>query len=375
MKIARVESFLVPPRWCFVRVESQDDWVGWGEAIIPKRARAVTGAIADLAENILGRDPDRIEDLVLRMRAGGFFRRGPVLATAMAAIEQALWDLKGHRYGLPVFQFLGGRVRDHVNAYSGIGGDDLKTMIAQAESRVQQGFCGVKLGVPESFHYLEVPERTDRFIQLIAGLRQALGPTIAIAVDFHGRVHRAVARKLAHALVPYDLLWIEEALLPEHDDLQPSVFDGIPINLATGERLVDRWAFKHVLEERRVDIVQPDASITGLFELEKIARMAEAYDVTVAPHCPNGPLCLAATLQVDAVLGNVVWQEYNLGIRDFSQYLENPEALLTDQGRLHTPTGPGLGITINEAAVRQAANGPLVKDPDWQHGDGTYAEW
>jgi len=152
------------------------------------------------------------------------------------------------------------------------------------------------------------------------------------------------------------------------------VFDGIPINLATGERLVDRWAFKHVLEESRVDIVQPDASITGLFELEKIARMAEAYDVTVAPHCPNGPLCLAATLQVDAVLGNVVWQEYNLGIRDFSQYLENPEALLTDQGRLRTPTGPGLGVTINEAAVREA-NGPLVKDPDWQHGDGTYAEW
>ncbi len=219
MKIARVESFLVPPRWCFVRVESQDDWVGWGEAIIPKRARAVTGAIDDLAENILGRDPDRIEDLVLRMRAGGFFRRGPVLASAMAAIEQALWDLKRHRYGLPVFQFLGGRVRDHVSAYSGIGGDDLKTMLAQAESRVQLGFCGVKLGVPESFHYLEVPERTDRFIQLIAGLRQALGPTIAIAVDFHGRVHRAVARKLAHALVPYDLLWIEEALLPEHDDL------------------------------------------------------------------------------------------------------------------------------------------------------------
>ncbi len=375
MKVNRIESFLVPPRWCFVRVESDDEWVGWGEAIIPKRARAVQGAIEDLAQNIvLGSDPDRIEDLILRMRGGGFFRRGPVLATAMAGIEQALWDMKGKRYGLPILQFLGGSVRESVQAYAGVGGETVQSVLENTQTRIADGFRAVKLGAPQSLHYVELPKETDLLVEQVAELRNAW-PTLGIAVDFHGRIHRALARKLAHALAPYDLLWIEEGLLPEHDELQPSIFEGIPVTLATGERLVDRWAFKSLLPGQRVDIWQPDVSITGLFELEKIARMAEAYDITAAPHCPNGPLSLAATLQVDAVLSNVVWQEYNSGINQYAPYLNNPEMLAVRRGSLYASTEPGLGVTVNEDAVRKAAGQPLVGDPDWRHFDGTYAEW
>lgn len=375
MKVTRIESFLIPPRWCFVRVESDDEWVGWGEAIIPKRARAVQGAIEDLAQNlVLGSDPDRIEDLILRMRGGGFFRRGPILATAMAGIEQALWDMKGKRYGLPIWQFLGGRVRESVQAYAGIGGDTVPSLLADARARMAEGFRAIKAAPRKSFHYLEFPSESNLFVEQVAALRHAW-PSLGIAVDFHGRVHRALARKLAHALAPYDLLWIEEGLLPEHDDLQPSVFAGIPVTLATGERLVDRWAFKSLIPGQRVDIWQPDVSITGLFELEKIARMAEAYDITVAPHCPNGPLSLAATLQVDAVVSNVVWQEYNPGIHQYAAYLHNPDILAAQNGSLYTSPEPGLGVSVNEAAVREAAGPPLAKDPDWRHDDGTYAEW
>jgi galactonate dehydratase len=386
MKIARIESFCVSPRWMFVRVETDGGLVGWGECIGPKRVNAILGAIADLTHNLLGQDPRRIEDLWQRMFRGAFFRGGPITATAIAAIEQALWDIKGKHYQTPVYEFLGGRVRDTVRAYAWIGGDRPDNVVSGVKARVAQGFTAVKMNATPELHYLDDPSKVAAAAARVAELRQECGEDFGIAVDFHGRVHRAMAKQLLRALEPYHLMWIEEPLLPEHNDVLPALVAGTSTPIATGERLCNRWEFKGILESRAVDIIQTDVSFTGLHELEKISRMAEAYDVMVAPHCPNGPICLAATLQVDACVSNLVMQEYSLNIHyntgydgmaanEMGDYLLNPEVLATKNGHLEIPTGPGLGIEVNEAMVRERHQVWSTPDFNWRNADGSPAEW
>jgi galactonate dehydratase len=387
MSISSIETFQVPPRWILVRVATGDGLVGWGEAIVPKRVRAVTGAVADLAENFLGADEGRIEDLWQRARRDGFFRGGPILATAAAAIEHALWDIKGHRHGLPVYEFLGGAVRDTVPLYAWIGGDRPADVVADTRARRAQGFGAVKMNATAQLDYVDSHARIDEAVARVSALRDDFGPDLGIAVDFHGRVHRAMAKALLVELDRYGLMWVEEPLPPGHDDALAEitkVASRTPI--ATGERLTTRWDFKRLLEHRVVDIVQPDVSLTGLFELEKICRMAEAYDVAVAPHCPNGPVSLAASLQVDLCTGNTVIQEQSLGLHynqgyaglapaEMHDYLTDPAPLTAREGRLSAPSGPGLGIRIDEDIVRERQQRWQLRDPNWRHDDGRLAEW
>lgn len=386
VKIARIESFCVAPRWLFVRVETDAGAVGWGESIFPKRVHAVRGALRDLTANLLGADPRRIGDLWVRMSRGGFFRGGPVLGTAAAAIEQALWDLKGRQLGVPVHELFGGAIRRHVRAYAWIGGDRPNDVVAGARERIRQGFGAVKMNATPELHYLDAPSKVDAVVERVAAVRDAVGPDFGIALDFHGRVHRAMAKPLLAALEPYRLLWVEEPLLSEHNDLLPFLAGATSLPIATGERLYSRWDFKRVFEDRVVDIIQPDASLTGLRELETLSRMAEAYDVTVAPHCPNGPVCLAATLQVAACVPNLVYQECSLGMHyhtgyagltagELPDYLLNPTVLAPKDGVLAIPDGPGFGIEINESLVRERHQVWSLRDPDWRNDDGSPAEW
>lgn len=388
MLIADVEILRVPPRWMFVRVRADDGAEGWGEAIVPKRAEAVAGAVADLAANVAGEDAGRIEDLWQRMHAGAFFRGGPILATAAAAIEHALWDLKGRRHGLPVHEFLGGRVRDRTRAYAWIGGDRPDDVVAQARVRREQGFTAVKLNATPQLDHLDHHGAVDAAVARVASLREALGPYFGIALDFHGRVHRSVARTLLRELEPLNLMWVEEPGPPERDEVLVHLAraaGGTPI--ATGERLTSRFEARRLLESGVVDILQPDVSLTGLFELEKICRMAEAYDVAVAPHCPNGPISLAASLQVGACCGNVIVQEQSLGMHyhqsyeglprgELLDYLADPRPLQPVEGFLDVPAGPGLGIELDAASIAAGTRQPWrLPDPQWRHDDGRLAEW
>ena len=387
MKISSVQSFCVNPRWIFVRVETDDGYVGWGESIVPRRVNSVLGAITDLAKNIAGEDPMRIEDLWQRMGRGGFFRGGPILSTAIAGIEQALWDIKGKYYNMPIYEFFGGKVRDKVRAYAWVGGDRPDQVVEQVEERIRQGFTGIKMNATSELHYIDDYSKVEALVARIAELRQKFGADFSIAVDFHGRVHRAMAKKLIAALEPYHLTWIEEPLLSEHNDLLPHIVGNTSTPIATGERLCSRWDFKQIFESRVVDIIQPDPSMTGLYEMEKICRMAEAYDVSVAPHSPNGPICLAASLQIDACVTNIVMQEYSMGIHynagyrgwqagEMQDYLLDPEVIAIKDGYLHMPTKPGLGITINEELVKERHQSFTLLDyKDWRNADGTIAEW
>jgi galactonate dehydratase len=378
MKIALVETFLVPPRWLFVRVEADDGSFGWGEASLEGHAEAVVGAFEAIRDRVIGADPRRIEDIWQLCHRGGFYRGGPVLMSAIAGLDQALWDWKGRHYGLAAHEMLGGRVRERVRAYAWIGGDRPNDIAAAAAARRAQGFTAVKMNATAEAPMLAAP----RFEEVVARVTAAQGEGVDVALDFHGRIHRPMAKQLARALEPLGLLFIEEPVLSEHAEALSQIAALTSIPIAMGERLYSRWEFKAMLASGAVDVIQPDLSHAGgLSECRRIAAMAEAYDVAVAPHCPLGPLALGACLQLAACTPNVVLQEMSLGIHyneghDLLSFVTDPEVLTPQDGFLPIPSGPGLGITIDETKVRAAAAAPhRWRNPVWRHEDGSFAEW
>src|SRR3712207_827747 len=379
MKIGRIETFYVPPRWLFVRVESDEGAVGWGEASLEGWAEAVDGAFEALRDRFLGHDPFRIEDVFQVGYRGGFYRGGPVLMSALAGLEQALWDLKGRALGLPAWEMMGGRVRDRVRAYAWIGGDRPNEIGEAAAARRGQGFSAVKMNATAELGWIGTPRAFD---EVVARVEAAQAAGMDVGLDFHGRVHRPMAKQLAKALEPLGLLFIEEPLLSENPEGLAQLAQLVSTPIALGERLHSRWDFKPFFEAGAVDIIQPDLSHAGgLTECRKIAAMAEAYDVAVAPHCPLGPLALAACLQLAGSAANVAIQEMSLGIHynvghDLLNFVVNKDALSPVEGYLPIPQGAGLGVDIDEAAVREAhKDRHRWRNPVWRHADGSFAEW
>ncbi len=285
-KIGRIETFFAPPRWLFVRVESEDGAVGWGEASLEGWAEAVDGVFEAFRDRFIGADPFNIEDIWQVGYRGGFYRGGPVLMSALSGLEQALWDLKGRAVGLPAWQMLGGKVRDKVRSYAWIGGDRPHEIGEAAAGRKKQGFTAVKMNATAELPWIGTPKLFDDVIKRVEAA-QAQG--MDVGLDFHGRVHRPLAKQLAKALEPLGLLFIEEPLLSENPEGLRQIAELVSTPIALGERLFSRWDFKPFFEAGAVDIIQPDLSHAGgILEVRKIAAMAEAYDVAVAPHCPLG---------------------------------------------------------------------------------------
>jgi galactonate dehydratase len=379
MKIGRIETFYVPPRWLFVRVETEDGAVGWGEASLEGYAEAVDGTFEALRDRFIGHDARRIEDLWQVAYRGGFYRGGPVLMSALAGLEQALWDLKGKAYGLPAWEMLGGKVRERIRAYAWIGGDRPDDVASASRARREQGFSAIKMNATAELDWIGTPKLFDEVVERVQAA-QAEG--MDVGLDFHGRVHKPMAKQLAKVLEPLGLLFIEEPLLSEHQEGLAQIANLTSTPIALGERLFSRWDFKPFFEGRSVDIIQPDLSHAGgLLECRKIAAMAEAYDIAVAPHCPLGPLALAACLQLAACTPNVAIQEMSLGIHynvghDLLNFVTNPEALSPVEGHLPIPEGAGLGIVIDEQAVREVhKERHRWRNPIWRHKDGSFAEW
>jgi galactonate dehydratase len=379
-RIGRIETFLVPPRWLFVRAESEDGAFGWGEASLEGWAEAVEGAFEALRDRFIGADPFAIEDIWQVGYRGGFYRGGPVLMSALAGLEQALWDLKGRALGLPAWQMLGGKVRDKVRSYAWIGGDRPHEIAEAAEVRRNQGFTAVKMNATAELDWIGTPKLFDQVVKRVEAA-QALG--LDVGLDFHGRAHRPLAKQLAKALDPLGLLFIEEPLLSENPEGLREIAQLVSTPIALGERLFSRWDFKPFFEMGAVDIIQPDLSHAGgILEVRKIAAMAEAYDVAVAPHCPLGPLALGACLQIAACTPNHAIQEISLGIHyntgghDLLTFCANKEALSPVGGYLPVPEGPGLGVDIDEPAVREAdKDRHRWRNPIFRTPDGSFAEW
>lgn len=382
MKITKFECFIVPPRWCFLKIDTDEGIDGWGEPVIEGKASTVKAAVEEMADYLIGKDPLRIEDHWNVLYRAGFYRGGPILMSAIAGIDQALWDIKGKYYNAPVYQLIGGACRDSIRVYSWIGGDRPSDVGQAAKAIVEAGFTAVKMNGAEELQYIDSYEKIDQAIARIAAVREAVGDYVGIGIDFHGRVHKPMAKILAKELEPYRPMFIEEPVLPENNEALKEIAQHTNIPIATGERMFSRWDFKGLLSDGYIDIIQPDLSHAGgITECKKIASMAEAYDVALAPHCPLGPIALASCLQVDATAHNAFIQEQSLGIHynqgsDLLDYITDASVFEYKDGHVKIPQGPGLGITINEEKVRRMAKeGHNWKNPVWRHRDGSVAEW
>ena len=382
MKITRLTTLVVPPRWLFLKIETDEGVTGWGEPVIEGRAQSVAAVVEELADYLVGRDPRNVEDLWTVMYRGGFYRGGPLHMSAIAGIDQALWDIKGKALGVSVSELLGGRVRERIRVYSWIGGDRPADTANAARDAVARGFSAVKMNASEELQFVDSHAKVDAVLANMAAVREAVGGDIGIGVDFHGRVHKPMAKILIKELEQYRPMFIEEPVLSENYEALKELAPLSCAPIALGERLYSRWDFKRILAEGYVDIIQPDVSHAGgITETRKIASMAEAYDVALALHCPLGPIALAACLQLDGVCYNAFIQEQSLGIHynqgnDLLDYVSNREVFSYKDGFVAIPNGPGLGIEINEEYVlEQARIGHRWRNPIWRHADGSVAEW
>ena len=381
MIISSFKIYEVKPRWIFIKIITDEGIEGWGEMISGTKTKTVTACAQEMCNKIIGRNPFEIEALWQELYRS-FFRGGPINMTVISGIETALWDIKGKYFNIPIYEFLGGSVRDKLKVYSWIGGDRPSNVAKEAKLRFDQGFSAVKMNATEELHYIDSYEKIDQVLERMNSIREILGNKIQVGIDFHGRVHKPMAKILIKELEQFRPMFIEEPVLPENWDAIVDIAKNSPIPIATGERLSTRWEFKRLFNNNSVDIIQPDVALAGgILETRKISAIAEMHDIAVAPHAPYGPIALAATMQLDVCTPNVFIQEQSLGIHynkgfDLIDFVKNKEIFMFKDGYLDIPKKPGLGIEINEELVKKVAEEGLIwSNPKWKNYDGTIAEW
>lgn len=382
MKITAVETFYIKPRWMLVKISTDEGIVGWGEPTLEGKTTAVDAVIEIFKELLIGEDPNNIELLYNKMYRGGFYRCGAIATSAISGIEQALWDIKGKWLGVPVWQLLGGKCRDKIRMYSHIIENsptlDIGDLKAATQEKIDAGFTALKTCPFAPLRHIETISTMDRIVEYFAVIREVAGNDIDIAIDFHGRVSPALAPTLIQKLEPYFPMFIEEAVLPENVDVMAKLSQKTNIPFATGERLVTTFQFREVLEKHAATVLQPDiCHCGGILQTFKIAAMAENYFCSIAPHNPLGPVALAACLQIDTCITNFTAQEHPL-IRDGSQLgvgiLKEP--FVIKNGYIDVPTKPGLGIEVDEEALKN-----IIYDGKWTNpllyrdDDNSLAEW
>ena len=382
MKITKMNLYTVPPRWLFLEIETDEGITGWGEPVVEGRASIVKTAVEDFSDYLIGKDPMKIEDHWQAMYRGGFYRGGPEVMSAIAGIDQALWDIKRKYYNAPVYDLLGGKCRDKLKVYSWVGGDRPSDLLNGIQVLKDSGCTAIKMNGTEEMHYVDDFSKIEEVANRIAQVREKFGYEIGIGVDFHGRVHKTMAKVLARELDQFKLMFIEEPVMVQNNEALREIVKHTSTPIATGERMFSRWDYKNLFMDGYVDIIQPDVSHAGgISEVKKIVSMAEAFDVAVAPHCPLGPIALAACVQIDACTPNAFIQEQSLGIHynkggDLLDYIENKDMFQFENGFIQIPEGPGLGVVVNKEKVLEAAKiGHNWKNPVWRNYDGTIAEW
>lgn len=382
MKITKVTTYVVPPRWLFVKIETDEGLTGWGEPVLEGHADTLAAKITELNDFLVGRNPLHIEDTWQAIYRNGCYRGGPVLMSAISGIDMALWDIKGKFHDAPVHALLGGPVRNKIRTYCWIGGDRPSDLVNQAKALMEKGYTATKMNACEELQIIDSNRKIDAIVQRLSELRDAVGQNLDLAFDFHGRVHAPMAKTLLKEIEHLRPMFIEDAVVSTQIDAMADLAKSTSIPLCIGERLHSRYDFKPVFVHRAASVINPDtAHVGGISEMVRIGHMAEAYDVALAPHCPLGPIALAASLQVDAVCHNAFIQEQSLGIHynqggDLNEYVTADGGFNIDDGYLDIPQGPGLGIEINEEKViEMAAIGHQWRAPVWRHEDGSISEW
>lgn len=372
MVITRIETLHLRPRWLVVRVHTDAGFAGLGEATLEGRCLAVEATLHEMGRWLIGQDPRRIEHIWQHLFRGGFYRGGPVLNSALSGVDQALWDILGKHLNAPVYQLLGGAVRERIRLYGWMNVTSTGDYIASAARLAEQHkFTAFKCTLTEAMRPLESRAALHEAVARFRAIRERLGDAVDIGVDLHGRCTPAVSRQLAKLLEPFHPLFLEEPVLGDDPAALRELAAATSVPLATGERLYSRWDFQDLIAQRAVAVVQPDvAHAGGISELRRIAAAAEAREIAFAPHCPLGPVALAACLHVAAATPNLLCQEHvTLG-----------ETLLTRpfpvrDGYADLPAGPGLGIELDETKVAAQRFDGRWDNPRFAHADGGFAEW
>jgi galactonate dehydratase len=375
MKIVAIRNRLMRvdrQNWHFVEVHTDEGLVGLGEASLEWRERAVAAAVDELSPLLIGQDPAPIEHHWQRLHRHGFWRGGVILGSAIAGLDQALWDLQGKRLGVPVYQLFGGPTRQRIRLYTHIRGATPEAAAEHAASLVARGFTALKMGVPRATAVAD--ERALRRVTVarVEAVRQAIGADVDLMLDNHGQLAPGDAIELGRALAPYELLFFEEPVPPDAPEALAKVAAArLPLRLATGERLFSKWEYRPILEQQLVDVAQPDICHAGGFtEVRKIAAMAEAAYVKIAPHNPNGPVATIASVHLAAAIPNFLILEFaDQPLRDAIQVT----GLTVRNGWAELPTRPGLGIELAEDVLAAHPPAPGSYDPAF-YADGSVAD-
>jgi galactonate dehydratase len=383
MNVTGYELFEVPPRWLFLRLDTDEGISGWGEPIAEGHAKTVATEVESIIDNyLLGKDPKEIERHWQAMYRGRHYRGGPILMSAVGGIDQALWDIKGKYYDTPAYELLGGRSRDRIRLYQWVGGDTPEATAEAAATAVENGYRTLKLAAVTRMRRIGSPESIGESSDRLAAIRDRLDEDVDIALDFRGRVTKSMAKWLGRELDQYDPIFYEEPVLPEHLDMLPRIETHTKTPIATGHRLYSRWEFKQRLDQTVVDVVQPDPShCGGITEAKKIATAAEANDSSATFHCSVGPIAFAACIQLATAVPNTILQGQNLDIHapednGLLEYLRDPGVFRFEDGSVQPPDAPGLGIDVAEELVRERSKTDVDwQHPTWYHEDGSVAEW
>jgi galactonate dehydratase len=367
LKITKMETFLVKPRWLFLKVHTNAGIVGLGEPITEGRALTCAEAVKEIEPYLIGKDPRRVVHHWQAIYKHAFYRGGPILTSALSGIDQALWDIKGKALGVPVYELLGGPTRDRIRVYAhGDKPDQLKAGVAK-------GFTAFKTGPAKKrpARYIETPAAVQYAAEQFGELRRAVGNDVDIAIDFHGAISPATAKLLIKALEPYQPMFVEEPVNCQEHDVMAEIARGTFLPIATGERVFTKWGFREVLEKKAATILQPDlCHAGGITEVRLIAGMADAFYATIAPHNPLGPISLAAGVQMAASIPNFLFQEQvSLG----EGYIKKP--FTVRDGYLDLPTAPGLGIELDENALADKIGHDWRNPEAYDADDGSAVDW
>ncbi|MBL8220570.1 MAG: galactonate dehydratase [Bryobacterales bacterium] len=362
VKVTKVESFVLKNSWVFVKISTDAGITGWGE-MLKDDAKACAAGALEVGRYLVGQDPSRVVHHWQAIHRGAFYRGGPIKTAISSGIDQALWDIKGKMYGVPVWKLLGGQTRDRVRVYGQLS--------------EKTGVNAIKVGVRGSkrnpFKYNEGMKFVEEVVERFKALREKVGSGVDIGVEFHGAVQPPTAMSLIHALEPYHPWFYEEIAQALNVDVMAEMARKTHVPIATGERIFTKWGFREILEKRAATILQPDVCYAGgITELKIIAGMAEAYYTPLAPHNPQGPCSLAASLQIAAAIPNFLIQER--GDNEYSDLLAKPLPPVTN-GHRPLLTEPGLGISIDESKLMAQVGEPREYRTAYDDDDGSVVDW
>ena len=379
MKIAKIEQFFPRQRMRLVKITTDNGIVGWGETTLEGKPKSTWAAVEELAEYFVGKDPLRIEHHWQHVYRSAFFRGGNVLMSALAGIDQALWDIAGKYYNVPAYMLLGGAVRDRIRVYAhwGVHGQ-IDEALAAARNRLDmllaKGYTAFKAGPGGTWRAHEPPARIDAFVKDAYTMREWVGDEVELCFDFHGKMTPGLAIEVCGQLAGMRPMFVEEPIPQENVDALKEVSDHVPFPIATGERLLSRWEFREIFEKQAVSYIQPDGSHAGgITELKKIANMAEVYYIHIMPHCAIGPVAFSACMQVDAVVPNFLVQEQvDVGLGE--GLLVEPWEVVN--GHVELPTKPGLGFELIESEVEKTMEySEELGGELYYENDGSVADW